>query len=656
MAPNVESAKNIPCKNVLIYGYCKYENKGCVFNHNRGSNSPTEAQGNGNSVNAGAGQNRNNSGYSGSETRKRFNLDTPSFQPGSSGISSGSKYSSMSPKLNDIPVFVPSGNNNGYDYGGTPNGMDEFSASSRRFNAKTPPFKPSNPYLQSSDPSLVGGGPLDSGGGQQNPYLSMNVVPQQQMGPVPSHTADMFYLHSTSNYPLNYHLYAPAPPPHLTMPIPPHCTYASTMFIPNDLREALQKKNEATLQTLPNSNLPEHVNVYHSLYPLDTVVERPSKTYGAPCSVFKAFSNVDGNAYTMRKINIHSLIRISNEAPFRTIEKWKSINCANVVQIQDAFTSMAFGGPYSTLLVTYDFFPLAKTLQEQHITRKLGDSLEEISEELLYCYMIQIINALLCIHSAGLAARSSLEVSKIIVSNKHRIRLASVGVSDIINYELDEKSVHEKGLEAFRRECQNEDKILFAKLILDLACLSIPPAMRSGTPIELLEKLKASTTTKFSEDFIIALLELFHPSTDLKDFSARHLINKLYHFGNNLQDLLDYFESQLTSELENARLFRLMTKLNFIVDRPESENDPLWRPNGPKYIIKLFRDYVFFQRDEVGKPVCDLSRVLTILNKLDAGIEEKILLISDDEKFCIIVSFREVRAVIENVFHSLVRS
>ena len=38
----------------------------------------------------------------------------------------------------------------------------------------------------------------------------------------------------------------------------------------------------------------------------------------------------------------------------------------------------------------------------------------------------------------------------------------------------------------------------------------------------------------------------------------------------------------------------------------------------------------------------DLSHVLTQLNKLDSGVEEKLMLVSRDEGSCLIVSYREV--------------
>lgn len=73
------------------------------------------------------------------------------------------------------------------------------------------------------------------------------------------------------------------------------------------------------------------------------------------------------------------------------------------------------------------------------------------------------------------------------------------------------------------------------------------------------------------------------------------------------------------------------------------DHDPRWSETGDRYIVKLFRDLVFHSVDEAGRPVVDLSHILTNLNKLDSGSEEKIMLTSRDEQSCLIVSYREVR-------------
>jgi hypothetical protein len=46
------------------------------------------------------------------------------------------------------------------------------------------------------------------------------------------------------------------------------------------------------------------------------------------------------------------------------------------------------------------------------------------------------------------------------------------------------------------------------------------------------------------------------------------------------------------------------------------DHDPRWAETGDRYLIKLFRDYVFHQVDETGRPVTDLGHVLGALNKV----------------------------------------
>ena len=127
------------------------------------------------------------------------------------------------------------------------------------------------------------------------------------------------------------------------------------------------------------------------------------------------------------------------------------------------------------------------------------------------------------------------------------------------------------------------------------------------------------------------------------------------------------------SELENGRLVRLLTKMGFINERPECvlHNNLLtsysiltkraslvfrfgrshrWSETGDRYIIKLFRDYVFHQVDEHLDPVVNLTHVLTCLNKLDAGSEERMMLMARDEQSCLVVSYKDVKTCIESAY------
>lgn len=101
-----------------------------------------------------------------------------------------------------------------------------------------------------------------------------------------------------------------------------------------------------------------------------------------------------------------------------------------------------------------------------------------------------------------------------------------------------------------------------------------------------------------------------------------------------------------------------------------------WSETGDRYIIKLFRDYVFHQVDEMGNPLVNMGHVLTCLSKvcpqsiqrfvshphwaiqLDAGTEEKIMLVSRDEQSCLVVSYKDIKSYVEKAFeyvHSCLR-
>ena len=60
------------------------------------------------------------------------------------------------------------------------------------------------------------------------------------------------------------------------------------------------------------------------------------------------------------------------------------------------------------------------------------------------------------------------------------------------------------------------------------------------------------------------------------------------------------------------------------MDRTELNLDTAWAETGDRYMLKLFRDYVFHQVMEDGRPFLDLAHVIACLNRLDAGIPDKV--------------------------------
>ena len=121
----------------------------------------------------------------------------------------------------------------------------------------------------------------------------------------------------------------------------------------------------------------------------------------------------------------------------------------------------------------------------------------------------------------------------------------------------------------------------------------------------------------------------------------------------------DQLETECLKDIESARMFRsavrvafhaiikcfipcrLLTKLGTVVDRTELNMETTWAETGDRsvqilmdlcygytsmfrYMLKLFRDYVFHQVMEDGRPFLDMAHVIACLNRLDAGIPDKV--------------------------------
>jgi len=67
--------------------------------------------------------------------------------------------------------------------------------------------------------------------------------------------------------------------------------------------------------------------------------------------------------------------------------------------------------------------------------------------------------------------------------------------------------------------------------------------------------------------------------------------------------------------------FVFMSKKKFIF---RFNLDPAWSETGDRYMLKLFRDYLFHQVTEEGRPWLDMSHIVQTLNKLDSGSSDNV--------------------------------
>lgn len=667
-----ENTKNTLCRNVVIYGFCRHEKDGCMYNHDTGRGNNTLAPQHGD--------------------KRRLNVESPSFTP--TQLDSSAGKTGFTPKAASAVPFTPRSTNSGMN---TP-GLTSQRSSEWSNHDEIPEFVPqgfnAGPSQDRSQSSGLGLGEAFNPYADNINYNSMDSTPpSQHINPYAAEdttaAVGAAYYQPPAGFtqPLQHHLYAPLGPHRENLL--GYQRNVHDFFISETLRQDMQKKSDATLQVLPNSTLPASIEHFHSLVPLDTNNQRSASVYGYSTWVYKATSGKDGLTYALRRLEG---FRLTNERAVRTVQNWKKLSNGNVVTVHDCFTTRAFGD--SSLVFVMDYHPLAKTLAEQHFAyssnfQRSRTATGLILEPQLWSYICQLASALKAIHSSGLAARTIIP-SKVLLTDKNRIRLSGNAIVDVV--EANDSQ------EMRLSQQQQDDMQQLGHLIISLASHT---TNTSPNPTKALESLARSYSARL-RDTLTSLISDKPPDIDtLLSSIADQLVAQ---FDNTLH-LEDTLYSELSRELENSRISRLLMKLGFINERPEMSPSNLeyptpaqhnhlaggqtpqhpslssahphaqhlphhpshnsspasglpptaWSETGERYPLKLLRDYIFHQVDNVGRPVVDMGHVLSCLNKLDAGSEEKVALVTRDEQNVLVISWKELKRMIESAWVEVVQ-
>jgi PAB-dependent poly(A)-specific ribonuclease subunit 3 len=374
------------------------------------------------------------------------------------------------------------------------------------------------------------------------------------------------------------------------------------------------------------------------LNPLDEV-EPPKKQvtmFGHPTHVYKCINSIDGIAYVLRRIEG---FRLQSEIALTPVELWKRVRHPNVVALHHALVSKEFESQ-SSLCFVYDYFPGAVTLAQRYLPSAVSTApIQAIPEATLWSFIVQMVSALKAIHSAGLACRV-LHPSKIIITGRNRIRIGAVGILDVISFDGGANTAHH----------QYEDLVSLGKFILVMACQNAGAVQNAPAALQQL----GATYGPDMKNLVLFLLspKPTYPSIDdIVGLIAGHLLVE----SDRARDASDVLEHELSLELDNGRLFRLVAKLGFINERPGLDADRRWSETGDRYLLKLFRDYVFHQVYQDGRPAIDFGHVIETLNKLDAGVDERIVLMSRDEQSMLVVSFRDLKRCFSEAYGELLK-
>lgn len=450
---------------------------------------------------------------------------------------------------------------------------------------------------------------------------------------------------------------------------PPQAT--PSFFVSDSLRMDILQKNALTL-TQPDvvrfPDLPNEVDNYHELCPLEPIHKPASTMLGYQTSTYKATSIKSGTRYCLRRVHD---FRLANTKCMVLVDMWKRLSHTNLVQLREVFTTKAFGD--HSMVFVYDYHPGSETLLNKHfsatelngytdpfssdpnaprpyshtkntILRQQHSSM--LPESVIWSYIIQLTAALRVIHAAGLAYRC-LDPTKVLLTSRTRLRLSCVAIPDVVTF--DGNAANPLSLIP---HYQQEDLIALGKLVLALACRSLLAVHRDNMQASL--ELVARSYSTDLRNLILYLLsnQARRSVTDLMPMIGARFYTQL----DAAQLRSDVLENELAKELENGRLFKLLVKLATINERPDLNMEPTWAETGDRYMLKLFRDYVFHQVAADGRPWLDMAHVVSCLNKLDSGSQDKICLMSRDEQSVLVVSYAELRQCLETSFGELVQS
>lgn len=443
-------------------------------------------------------------------------------------------------------------------------------------------------------------------------------------------------------------------------------------FAPDELKMDILNRHATSMVGLdPSSSLaaelPQEVDKYTNLCPLERTGALKPSLGNLPSTTYKAVCTKDGLHYCLRRLHGFRLAGTKFQA---TMESWKKIYHPNVVTLKEVFTTKCFND--NSIVFVYDYHPGAQTLMARHFSSHLnghhhhhhhhhhnshshhysrehskGSSNSRhmnnlLPESLIWSYVVQLSSALRAIHAANLAARS-LDPTRIIVTGKGRLRINCVGILDIITPD----NSATPNVSAYKQD----DLTSMGKIILALACNNLMHVQRDNiqTAVDVVQR-------NYSPDLknlICYLLQNPNGARSINDVMP--MIGARFFTQLDIAYLRsDIVEHELAKEIENGRLFRIMVKLGSINERPEYNSEPSWAETGDRFMLKLYRDFLFHQVDENGVPWIDMAHIIQSLNKFDAGVFEKLCLVSQDENSMLVVSYDELKRCFQGCFQELV--
>jgi len=404
-----------------------------------------------------------------------------------------------------------------------------------------------------------------------------------------------------------------------TLPAPPKRTL-QTLGITESMRSHFQSLDvEALRQMAPDDVRYKELPIrYHSAYPLDhdDRTLHTGHSFGYPSSLYKAIDQTDSQMYAVRRFDN---VRTTQSVVSNTLSMWQNIRHPSIITLYGVTIEKG------ALFFAYRYCPCSQSLKERFIDQR-GPLL---AESLIWRLLVQLLTAVRHVHNQGGSIRV-IDPAHVILTSGTNARFSCVGILDVLEFES-RKSIS---------ELQKDDLSKLGRLVLSLMSRAVVSAKNSN---EAMAIAKQHFSVEL-QNAVIALISYKCTIHQICSMVSERVVDEL---GASMS-IADALHSHLHGEYENGRLLRLLLKLGTMNERPDHKNNinslaPQWSETGDRYVLKLFRDYVFHQCDSDGHPVLDAGHMITALNKLDVGDPEEILLSSRDGKDLLVVSYKDVQ-------------
>ncbi len=398
-----------------------------------------------------------------------------------------------------------------------------------------------------------------------------------------------------------------------------------SMGVPEPARKYFQSLDvQSLLQLSPDDDRYKEIPTrFHSIFNLDNDerIRGTGGSFGYPSAVYKVTDRFDSHMYALRRFEN---VKINQSVIKNAQDKWFCLRHPSIVSLHSI--SQEKGATF----FCHEYHPLAVTLKEKFIERR--DS--ALPENLLWSILSQLLLGLRLVHKNGLAVRA-IDVNHVLLTPEFRFRYSCAGISDVLDFESRKTLI----------EWQVED-------VQKLGILLISSAAGINYSFGTVDQGKVILRRSFSTEFCDVIDILLTGEMKIAEIIMMISERVCDNFDDSLASF-DCLHEYLRNEYESSRLNRLLIKFGFVNERPDNAISSAWSETGDRYVLKLFRDFLFHQKLPDDSPILDCGHVICALNKVDAGCDEEILLSSRDGKDLLVVTYADVSRCLENSFLEL---